>query len=83
MRGVAVVGIGHSKFGRRSDVSVAELAFESIREAVEDAGVDRKQVESVTLGSVGGWCEELSPAVIVNEYSGFEHVGSIDRKSVV
>ncbi len=77
MRGVAIVGIGHSKFGRRTDVSLAELGFESIREAVEDAGIDRKQVENVTLGSVGSWYEEGGPAVVVNEYSGFKHVGSM------
>ena len=77
MRGVAIVGIGHSKFGKRNDVSVAELAFESIRGAIEDAGIDRKQVENVTLGSVGGWCEETVPATIVNEYAGLRHVGSM------
>ena len=77
MRGVAIVGIGHSRFGRRTDVSLAELGFESIREAVEDAGIDRKQVENVTLGSVGSWYEEGGPAVVVNEYSGFKHVGSM------
>ncbi|MGA2664894.1 MAG: thiolase domain-containing protein [Nitrososphaerales archaeon] len=77
MRGVAIVGIGHSKFGRRTDAALGELAFESIREAVQDAGVERKQIESVTLGSAGGWYEESLPAVIVNEYAGFEKVGTM------
>ena len=74
MRKVAIVGIGHSRFGKRTDVDIAELAFESIKGALDDAGVDRKQVESVTLGSAGGWYEESLPAVVVNEYAGFHNV---------
>jgi acetyl-CoA C-acetyltransferase len=71
---VAVVGIGHSKFGRRTDVNVAELAYESIGQAMNDAGVDRKDIQNVVLGSMGGWYEEALPSVIVNEYSGFKSV---------
>jgi len=77
MRGVAIVGIGHSKFGRRTDVDVAELAFESIKGAVEDSGVDKKEIQNVTLGSAGGWYEEPLPAVLVNEYAGFKDVGTM------
>jgi acetyl-CoA C-acetyltransferase len=74
MRKVAIVGIGHSRFGRRTDVDIAELAFESIKAAMEDAGVEKKQVENVTLGSAGGWYEESLPAVVVNEYAGFHNL---------
>jgi acetyl-CoA C-acetyltransferase len=74
MRKVAIVGIGHSKFGRRTDVDIAELAFESIKGAMQDAGVEKKQIESITLGSAGGWYEESLPAVVVNEYAGFHNV---------
>jgi acetyl-CoA C-acetyltransferase len=74
MRKVAIVGIGHSKFGRRTDVDIAELAFESIKAAMQDAKVEKKQIESVTLGSAGGWYEESLPAVVVNEYAGFHNI---------
>jgi acetyl-CoA C-acetyltransferase len=74
---VAVVGIGHSKFGKRTDVNVAELAFESIREAVDDAGVDKGDIKNVVVGSAGGWYEESLPAVIVNEYAGLHSVGTM------
>ena len=77
MRNVAIVGIGHSRFGRRTDVNLQELAFESIKEAIEDSGVQKKEIENVTLGSAGGWYEEALPAVAVNEYAGFEDVGAI------
>ena len=74
MRKVAIVGIGHSRFGKRTDVDIAELAFESVRGAMQDAGVEKKQIETVTLGSAGGWYEESLPAVVVNEYAGFHNV---------
>jgi acetyl-CoA C-acetyltransferase len=77
LRDVAIVGIGHSKFGRRTDVDVAELAFESIKGAMEDSGVQKKEIQNVTLGSAGGWYEESLPAVLVNEYAGFEDVGTM------
>lgn len=77
MTRVAVVGIGHSKFGRRTDVNIAELAFESIKQAVDDAGVDKKDIKNVVVGSLGGWYEEALPAVVVNEYAGLESVGTM------
>jgi acetyl-CoA C-acetyltransferase len=67
---VAIVGIGHSRFGRRTDVSIGELAFESIKQAVDDAGVDRKDIGSVVVGNMGGWSQESLPAVVVDEYAG-------------
>ncbi|MDA4128010.1 MAG: thiolase domain-containing protein [Thaumarchaeota archaeon] len=77
MSRVAIVGLGHSKFGRRTDVDVAELAFESIKQAIDDAGVDKKDIKNVVVGSAGGWYEESLPAVIVNEYAGLTSVGTM------
>jgi acetyl-CoA C-acetyltransferase len=77
MSRVAIVGIGHSKFGKRTDANVAELAFESIKQAVDDAGVDKKDIKNVVVGSAGGWYEESLPAVIVNEYAGLDSVGTM------
>jgi acetyl-CoA C-acetyltransferase len=77
MSRVAIVGIGHSKFGRRTDVNLGELAFESIKQAVDDAGVDRKDIGNVVVGSAGGWYEESLPAVVVNEYAGLSGAGTM------
>jgi len=74
---VAIVGIGHSRFGRRTDVNIGELAFESIKQAVEDSGVDRKDISNVVVGSMGSWSEESLPAVVVNEYAGLSGVGTM------
>ena len=77
MERVAVVGIGHSRFGRRTDVNVGELAFESIKQAVDDAGVDKKDIGNVVIGSAGGWYEESLPAVVVDEYAGLTGAGTM------
>ncbi|MDG7027340.1 MAG: thiolase domain-containing protein [Nitrososphaerota archaeon] len=77
MSRVAVVGIGHSRFGRRTDVNLGELAFESIKQAVDDAGVDRKDIGNVVVGSAGGWYEESLPAVVVGEYAGLSGAGTM------
>jgi acetyl-CoA C-acetyltransferase len=77
VRKVAVIGVGNSKFGIRSDVNVSELAFEAVRPSLEDAGLAAKDIEFVALGSVGAgaWYEELLPAVITGEYCGLTKAG--------
>jgi acetyl-CoA C-acetyltransferase len=74
---VAVVGIGHSRFGRRTDVNIGELAFESIKQAIDDAGVERRDIGNVVVGSAGGWYEESLPAVVVGEYAGLSGAGTM------
>jgi len=77
LRKVAIVGVGNSKFGVRSDVNVSELAFEAVKPSLEDAGLTAKDVPFVALGSVGAgaWYEELLPAVITGEYCGLTGAG--------
>jgi acetyl-CoA C-acetyltransferase len=79
MRKVAVIGVGNSKFGNRSDVNIAELAFESAKPAFEEAGIVAKDVEFVAVGSVGAgaWYEELLPAVVSAEYCGLTDAGLV------
>lgn len=77
MNRVAIVGIGHSRFGRRNDANIAELAFESIKEAIDDAGIDKRDIKNVFVGSAGGWYEEPLPAVVINEYAGLSSVGTM------
>jgi acetyl-CoA C-acetyltransferase len=79
LRKVAIIGAGNSKFGNRSDVNIAELAFEAVKPSFEDAGIGTKDVEFVALGSVGSgaWYEELLPAVVTSEYCGLTGVGLV------
>jgi acetyl-CoA C-acetyltransferase len=67
---VGIVGIGHTPFGRRSDASVQELAFEAFREALEDAGLDRGAVDASVIGSVPEYHMQRSLAGVVQEYLG-------------
>jgi acetyl-CoA C-acetyltransferase len=72
MRRVAVVGVGHSRFGRRDDALLEEIAFEAFKEAVEDTGnrVSQKDIDLVVVGSTGTRHYEGYPALPVAEYLG-------------
>ncbi|MBU2648696.1 thiolase family protein [bacterium] len=50
MREVAVLGVGQSKFGKMPDISVAELGRDAALAAVEDAGINVKEIQ-VAYGS--------------------------------
>ncbi len=76
-RRVAVVGIGHSVFGDRRDANLAELAFEAIKPAIQDAGIGQNDIGLVSVGTAGGWYEEFLPAVVISEYSGLTGAGLI------
>ena len=76
-RRVAIVGVGHSKYGYRYDVNLQELAWEAIKQALEDAGLDQKSIEYVVYGNVGVWSSEPLPAVAINEYAGLTPTGTM------
>ncbi len=65
-----MVGIGHAKFGRRTDATIGELAWEAVKEALDDARLDQKDIQYFVVGNAGGWSAESLPAVVVGEYCG-------------
>lgn len=77
MKRVAIVGVGHSKFGDRRDVNLPELAFEAAKPAFEDANLTSKDVDFVSVGTAGGWYEEFLPAVVISEYLGLSGKGLV------
>jgi len=77
VRKVAIIGVGNSKFGARQDVNIAELMFEAVKPALEDAGVTGKDIPFVALGTAGGWYEETLPVVVVSEYCGLTGAGLV------
>lgn len=77
MKRVAIVGVGHSKFGERRDVNLAELGFEAAKPAFEDANLTPKDVDFLSVGTAGGWYEELLPAVVISEYLGLSGKGLV------
>ncbi|MCE4614653.1 MAG: thiolase domain-containing protein [Desulfurococcales archaeon] len=74
-RNVAIVGTGHSKFGFRHDVNMPELAWEAIKEAINEAGIEQKDVEFVSFSNVGGWSSEGLASVVALEYAGLTGAG--------
>lgn len=70
MAKVGIIGIGHGVFGRRSDATVQELAFEVFRSAVEDAGIERKDIDASVIGSVPEYHKQRSLPGVVQEYLG-------------
>jgi len=50
MRDVAIIGVGHTKFGR-ADKSSLELFSEAALQAMDDAGVTGKDIEGLFMGA--------------------------------
>lgn len=71
---VGITGIGHGRFGRRSDATVQELAFEAFRLAMEDSpDLDRKNIDATIIGSVPEYHRQRSLPGVVAEYLGMNH----------
>ncbi len=70
MSRVGVIGIGHGKFGRRSDATVQELAFEAFRAALKDAKIDKKEIDASVIGAVPEYHKQRSVAGVIQEYLG-------------
>ncbi|MDG6222970.1 MAG: thiolase domain-containing protein [Candidatus Bathyarchaeota archaeon] len=77
MNKVAIIGKGHSRFGDRSDVNLAELSFEAIQPALDASGLTAKEIPYMALGSMGVWSEEPLPAVVIAEYCGLTGAGLV------
>lgn len=77
MRPVGIIGVGNSKFGRRSDATFPEIAFEAVKEALEDAKITQKDIEVSVVGSTGTRLYESYPSPSVNEYVGLADKGPI------
>ena len=48
---VAIIGMGCTKFGERWEVGAEELMVEAFEEAIEDAGIDRDEIQAAWLGT--------------------------------
>ena len=65
---VGVIGAGHGVFGRRSDATVQELAFEAFRMALQDAGMERDELDASVIAAVPEYHKQRSVAGVVQEY---------------
>lgn len=48
---VAIIGMGCTKFGERWDASYEDLIVEAFTEAIDDAGIEKKDIEMAWLGT--------------------------------
>jgi acetyl-CoA C-acetyltransferase len=67
---VAIIGVGQTKFGKRSDASIREIAFEAFKEAVEDAGIMKGEIEASVVCSGSHYDKQRTPAGVIAEYLG-------------
>lgn len=68
MSRIGIIGAGHGVFGRRSDATVQELAFEAFRAALEDGGIDRELLDATVIAAVPEYHKQRSVAGVVQEY---------------
>jgi acetyl-CoA C-acetyltransferase len=73
MRKVAVVGVGHGKFGKRLDATLRELAYEGVVPALEDAGITQDDVEAAVVAIAGEeFAGQGAPSALVGDYTGIQ-----------
>lgn len=74
---VAIVGTGHSKFGNRTDVNLQELAWEAVKQALEETNLEQKDIDMFVLGNAGGWSSEPLSAIVIGEYCNLAPKGTM------
>lgn len=68
---VGIVGVGHTRFGRRTDVTIRELAHEAVAPALEDAGVTTAEIDASVVGVAGDWfAAQASVGALIHDYVG-------------
>ena len=68
---VGIIGLGHGKFGNRSDATVQELAFEPFKQAIEDSNnLSREDIDALVVGTVPEYHMQRSLPGVVAEYVG-------------
>jgi len=51
-RGAEIAGVGLHPFGRFGDKSVVDIGAEAVRQALRDAGIDRREIQAAYCGTV-------------------------------
>lgn len=68
---VSIVGIGQAKFGKRSDATIRELAYEAVIPALQDAGNCADEVDAIVIGVAGDeFAGQGSSGAVINDYVG-------------
>jgi len=71
MTRVGIVGVGHARFGKRSDATIRELAHEAVVPALENAGVTARDLDASVIAIAGEeFAGQGAPAAVVQDYIG-------------
>ncbi len=72
MRDVAIIGTGLTKFGELWDTSFRQLIVEAGVRAIEDAGIDGKQIDGMYVGnmSAGQFVQQEHIASLIVDHAG-------------
>ncbi len=54
MREVAVIGVGMTRFGKFPDKTLADIAWPAVKQAIEDAGVGKSDIDAAYCGAALG-----------------------------
>ena len=78
MRDVAVIGVGMTKFGELWDVSFRQMMAEAGARAIEDAGVDGKQIGAMYVGNMssGQFISQEHISSIIADHAGLVPIPS-------
>ncbi|MGC8816733.1 MAG: thiolase domain-containing protein [Candidatus Hadarchaeum sp.] len=69
MRDVAIIGVGITKFGELWDLSFRQMIIEAGARALEDAGIDGKQIDAMYVGNMSSGqfiCQEHIASLIAD-----------------
>ncbi|MCY3413031.1 MAG: thiolase domain-containing protein [Candidatus Heimdallarchaeota archaeon] len=69
---VSIVAAGQSKFGKRTEASLRDLAWEAVSELMtSEKGIDRKDIDATVIGVAGdGFSGQGAPAAVINDEIG-------------
>ncbi|MFX1510985.1 MAG: thiolase domain-containing protein [Promethearchaeota archaeon] len=71
MKRVGVIGIGHSRFGKRPEVSLREIVHEATRGSFLDASLEPKDIEASIFSLAGDMFNgQGAPGALISDYVG-------------
>lgn len=80
--GVHIVGGGHSKFGKRSDIGLRELAYEAVSDLFNDSKLSPKDVDATVIGiAADEFNGQGAPAALINDEIGLSGIPTVRVES--
>ncbi|MFQ5974773.1 MAG: thiolase domain-containing protein [Candidatus Hydrothermarchaeales archaeon] len=75
---VAVIGVGLTKFGEQWETSFTDLFVEAGGKAIQDAGIDGKDIQAIFVGNMSGgrFIDQEHISSLIAEYSGLAPIPS-------